>query len=42
LGFDTGVEPWDVTTGGFDGDGLLDLAVPNPGSSDVTVLLNQW
>lgn len=35
-----GISPWGITTGDFDGDGDIDIAVPNNGTSNVSVLLN--
>ena len=34
-----GVRPRSVAVGGFDGDGNLDVAVANPDSTDVLILL---
>jgi hypothetical protein len=34
-----GASPWSIVAGDFTGTGVLDLAVTNPGSNDVSVLL---
>ena len=39
LCFETGVEPWSVAVGDFNGDGMLDLAVTNEADGTVSVLL---
>lgn len=39
--FAVGGEPYMVAVGDFNGDGALDLAVPNFGDNNVSVLLNQ-
>ena len=38
--FPAGQSPWGVAVGDFNGDGRQDVAVVNPGSNDVSVLLN--
>lgn len=37
--FDVGAFPWGMTTGDFNGDGILDLATANRSSDDVSILL---
>jgi hypothetical protein len=39
LSFDAGSYPWSVAAGDFNGDGVLDLAVANINSNNVSVLL---
>jgi hypothetical protein len=38
--FPVGIEPYSVSVGDFNGDGMPDLAVANSGSNNVSVLLN--
>ena len=38
-GYAVGTRPGAVATGDFNGDGILDLAVANTGSNDVSILL---